>query len=185
GPEPWDVVPPPSATARAYSVANPDFSAEARLAAALEEIAGAGVANISAAVADRVGEALSLADEFAIGVVSPRAEHERAGIVILDPPEDQVALLSASLHNHGVTTTTRQNRNRLSVHAGTTSETLGMLRDSFVSFSTAGVNRPAFIHHTASVYFPAMPTLRVVMESPGTVSERLSYQGRRLVETAT
>ncbi|GHD52102.1 aminotransferase class V-fold PLP-dependent enzyme [Mycetocola manganoxydans] len=136
-PEPWDSVPPPSKTARAYSVANPDFSAAGRLAAALEEIAAAGIGNISAAVADRVGEALSLADEFAIGVVSPRAEHERAGIVILDPAEDQVALLSASLHNHGVTTTIRQNRIRLSVHAGTTSETLGMLRDSFVSFSTA------------------------------------------------
>jgi selenocysteine lyase/cysteine desulfurase len=135
--EPWDAVPTPSKSARAYSVANPDYSAEARLAAALEEIDAVGVAEIAAAVGDRVTETLELADEFGISVASPRALHERAGIVILDPPEDQVALLVASLHNHGVTTTLRQNRIRLSVHAGTTSETLGMLRDSFVSFSTA------------------------------------------------
>ncbi|WP_411722013.1 aminotransferase class V-fold PLP-dependent enzyme [Mycetocola sp.] len=135
--EPWDAVPPPSKSARAYSVANPDYSAEARLAAALEEIGSVGVPEIAAAVGDRVSETLDLADEFGISVASPRAAHERAGIVILDPPDDQVALLVASLHNHGVTTTLRQNRIRLSVHAGTTSETLGMLRDSFVSFATA------------------------------------------------
>lgn len=135
--EPWDAVPPPSKSARAYSVANPDFSAEARLAAALEEIAAVGVSEIHAVVTDRVSEVLLLADEFGISVASSRAEHERAGIVVLDPPEDQVTLLVASLHNHGVSTTLRQNRIRLSVHAGTTSETLGMLRDSFVSFSTA------------------------------------------------
>ena len=135
--EPWDAVPPPSKTARAYSVANPDYSAEARLSAALEEIAGVGVGVIHSAVSERVSEVLELADEFVISVASARAEHERAGIVILDPPEDQVTLLVASLHNHGVTATIRQNRIRLSIHAGTTSETLGMLRDSFVSFSTA------------------------------------------------
>lgn len=135
--EPWDSVPHPSKTARAYSVANPDYSAEARLSAALEEIAGVGVGAIHTAVSERVSEVLELADEFVISVASARAEHERAGIVILDPPEDQVSLLVASLHNHGVTATLRQNRIRLSIHAGTTSETLGMLRDSFVSFSTA------------------------------------------------
>ncbi|MET1051553.1 MAG: aminotransferase class V-fold PLP-dependent enzyme [Mycetocola sp.] len=135
--EPWDAVPPPSKKARAFSVANADFSAQARMAAALEEIAGAGVDEISTVVTDRVSEVLDLADEFAVSVASPRAPHERAGIVILAPPEDQVSLLVASLHNHGVSSTLRQNRVRLSVHAGTTSETLGMLRDSLVSFSTA------------------------------------------------
>ena len=135
--EPWDAVPPPSKSARAYTVSNPDFAAEARMSAALEEIAAVGVGAIHTAVSDRVSETLELADEFVISVASSRAQHERAGIVILDPPDDQVTLLVASLHNHGVTATLRQNRIRLCVHAGTTSETLGMLRDSFVSFATA------------------------------------------------
>ncbi len=137
GGEPWDAVPPPSTRAHAYRMANVDFSAEARLSASLEDIAEVGVGDIHALVSDRVSEVLELADEFAISVASPRAPHERAGIVVLDPPDDQISLLVASLHNHGVTATLRQNRLRLSVHAGTTSETLGMLRDSFVSFSTA------------------------------------------------
>ncbi|MBG6239303.1 selenocysteine lyase/cysteine desulfurase [Mycetocola sp. CAN_C7] len=135
--EPWDAVPPPSRLARAYSVAGGDYSADGRLAAALEEVAAVGVDEISAVVSDRVSEVLDLADEFALSVASPRAPHERAGIVLLDPPDEHISLLVASLHNHGVSATLRQNKVRLSVHAGTSSETIGMLRDSLVSFSTA------------------------------------------------
>jgi selenocysteine lyase/cysteine desulfurase len=135
--EPWEHVPPPAPDARAYRVSNPDPIAEARLAVALEEIHGVGVPAINAALTQRVSEVVELADEFAIAVVSSRDERERAGLVVLEPPAEQVTFLTASLHNHGVTTTTRQGRVRLSVHAATGEETLEMLRGAFVSYSTA------------------------------------------------
>ena len=136
-PEPWGEVPPPAPDARAYRVSNPDPIAEARLAAALEDIAQAGVPAINGAIAERVSEVIELADEFAIAVTSSRDERERAGIVVLEPPAGQVTYLTASLHNHGVTATTRQGRVRLSVHAATSSETVDMLRAAFVSYGTA------------------------------------------------
>lgn len=137
--EVWDRVPPPSEHARAYRVSNPDPIAEARFSAALEEIALAGVPAVNAVIADRVSEVIDLADEFAIAVASPRDEQERAGIVVLEPPAEQVTLLSASLHNHGVRASTRPGAVRLSVHAGTTDETIDMLRAALVSYATAAV----------------------------------------------
>ncbi|WP_139417720.1 aminotransferase class V-fold PLP-dependent enzyme [Agromyces laixinhei] len=135
--EPWGEVPPPASDARAFRISNPDPVAEARFAASLEEIADVGVAEINAAMAVRVSQTIELADEFAIAVVSSRDERERAGIVVLEPPAEQVTLLTASLHNHGVTATMRQGRIRLSVHAATSEETLEMLRAAFVSYATA------------------------------------------------
>ncbi|MCP2030318.1 selenocysteine lyase/cysteine desulfurase [Okibacterium sp. HSC-33S16] len=134
---PWDSVPPPTSGAAAYSVSRPDPTAEARFAASLELVASVGISVISEAVTSRVSDVIELADEFGVAVASSRAENERAGIVVLDPPDEQVSLLVASLHNHGVTATARQNKIRLSVHAGTSEETLGMLRDALVSFQTA------------------------------------------------
>jgi len=118
-------------------VSNPDPIAQARLAAALEEIAAAGVPAINAAITERVSRVIELADEFALAVVSSRDEQERAGFVVIEPPAGQVTFLTASLHNHGVTATTRQGRVRLSVHAATNEETLEMLRAAFVSYGTA------------------------------------------------
>jgi len=130
------VLPPPSGV-RAFQVSNPDFIAQARLAAALEEIARVGVPAINASIAERVSQMIELADEYAIAVVSPREFAERAGIVVLEPPADQLTVLTASLFNHGVTTTTREGRVRLSPHVSTDEETLDMLRASFVSFASA------------------------------------------------
>ena len=135
--EPWGHVPPPAPDARAYRVSNPDPIAEARFAAALEDIAAAGVPAINAAIAGWVSRVIELADEFALAVVSSRDEQERAGIVVLEPPAGQVTYLTASLHNHGVTATTRNGQVRLSVHAATNEETLDMLRAAFVSYGTA------------------------------------------------
>jgi selenocysteine lyase/cysteine desulfurase len=137
--EVWGQVPPPSRSARAYRVSNPDPIAEARFAAALEQLASVGVPAVNAAITERVSEVIELADEFAIPVASSRNEHERAGLVVLEPPVEQVTLLTASLHNHGVTATTRLGTVRLSVHAGTSGETLDMLRAAFVSYATAAV----------------------------------------------
>jgi selenocysteine lyase/cysteine desulfurase len=137
GPEqPWDEVLEPVRGARAFSVSNPDPIAEARFAAALEEVASVGVDAVAAAVSDNVERVLQLADEFAVPVDSSRSPNERAGIVVLSPLPEQLTALSASLHNHGVTASVRPSSVRLSVHAGTTEETLDMLRAAFTSYAS-------------------------------------------------
>jgi selenocysteine lyase/cysteine desulfurase len=133
--EPWDEVPPPTHAARAFTVSNPDRVAEACLASALEEIARIGVDKISAAVAERAERAIDLADEYGIPVASSRAVNERAGIVVIEPEADTLTRLTASLHNHGVTTRSRGQSVRISVHAGTTEETFAMLRAAFTSYT--------------------------------------------------
>lgn len=134
---PLDVVPPPARGANAFQVSNPSPIAEARFAAALEQLADVGIAAVSARVAEQAARLIDLADEFAIPVVSPREQSERAGIVVLEPAKDQLTVLAASLHNHGVTVTTRESTVRLSVHVTTTDETFAMLRASFQSFVSA------------------------------------------------
>lgn len=133
----WDQVPPAVHEAAAFEVTHPDRVAEARLAAALEEVAAVGVAGIQGAVAERAGQLIDIADEFAIPVSSSRDETERAGIVLLQPDADRLTLLAAALFNHGVSATTMPTGIRLSVHVGTDAETLQMLRQAFVSFATA------------------------------------------------
>lgn len=137
GPLPLDTVPHPARGAKAFQVTNPSPIAQARLAAALEEIAEVGVPAIGSRVAQNASRVIELADEFGIPVVSSRDERERAGIVVLEPAADQFTVLVASLYNHGVTVTARDATVRVSVHATTTEETLGMLRSGFQSFASA------------------------------------------------
>lgn len=132
-----DEIPDPAPDARAFSISNPDPLAMARFAAALEEIAEVGVTAINARMAERVSDVIDAADEFAIPVVSPRAESERAGIVVLEPDADQLTVLVAALHNHGVSATVRGGTVRLSPHASTDAETIAMLRSALMSFATA------------------------------------------------
>jgi selenocysteine lyase/cysteine desulfurase len=134
---PLDAVLPPARTAEAFQVTNPDPIAQARFAAALEEIATVGIEAINQRVAEKVSRVIDLADEFAIQISSPRDESERAGIVLLDPPADQLTVLTAALFNHGVTATTRGGQVRISVHVSTVEETFDMLRGSLVSFASA------------------------------------------------
>jgi selenocysteine lyase/cysteine desulfurase len=134
---PLDEVPVPRAGVGAFQVSNPDPIAQARFAVALEDIAAVGVPVINASIAERVTRIIDLADEYAIPVVSSRDLAERAGIVVIEPPLDQLTVLTASMFNHGVTTTTRQGRVRLSAHVSTDDETFDMLRASFVSFASA------------------------------------------------
>jgi selenocysteine lyase/cysteine desulfurase len=137
--DPWDDVLPPRQDAGAFQISNGDNMAHGRFAAALEELEAVGVANVGAAISDIVSRVIDLADDFTVPVVSSRDERERAGIVVLEPSAEQLTLLTASLHNHGVTATTRAGTVRLSVHAGTSAETLDMLRAAFTSYSTAAV----------------------------------------------
>lgn len=127
---------PPTRGVRAFSMSNPDPIAQARFAAALEEIAGVGIPAINARLAERASAIIDLADEFALEVTSSRAEAERAGIVVVTPEPDQLTLLTASLHNHGVTSTTREGSVRLSPHVTTDEETFAVLRAAFTSFAS-------------------------------------------------
>ncbi len=134
---PLDEVPPPAPGVRAYSVSNPDPIAQARFAAALEELAEVGVPAVHDRVISATGRVIDLADEFGIPVVSSRNLAERAGIVVVEPPDDQLTVLAASMHNHGVTATRRGGTVRLSAHVSTTEETFEMLRASFAGFASA------------------------------------------------
>lgn len=134
---PMDEVPPPTHGAGAFRISNADAVAQGRLAAALEEIAEVGVATINAALATKTSRIIDLADEFGIEVLSSRDEAERAGIVVVGPDTDQLTVMAAALHNHGVTATTRQGSVRLSPHVTTDEETFAMLRAAFTSFASA------------------------------------------------
>lgn len=134
---PLDEVPPPAADARAYTVSHGDPMAMSRFAAALEELADVGVAAVNARLAERVSEVIDIADEFALPVVSPRAEAERAGIVVVQPEPEQLTVLAAALHNHGVSVTVRQGTVRIAPHVSTGADTLELLRSAMLSFATA------------------------------------------------
>jgi selenocysteine lyase/cysteine desulfurase len=133
----WDHVPPPVDGAQGMQISAPDQVAAARLAAALEDLAQAGPAAVAARIGERVAAVIALADEFGIPVVSPRAEAERAGIVVVEPQPDRLTALTAALFNHGVSVTIRDGRVRLSPHAGTTEETIAMLRSALSAYATA------------------------------------------------
>lgn len=125
---PVGTVPPPSREARAFQVTNPSPFAQSRFAAALEQIAQAGVAGIAERVRDNSLRVIELADEFGIPVSSPRDDRERAGIVVFEPEPAQLTALAAALHNNGLTVTVRDTNVRLSAHASTTDETFAMLK---------------------------------------------------------
>jgi selenocysteine lyase/cysteine desulfurase len=134
---PVDEVLPATKGTRAFTVTNPDPIAEARLATALDLVSDVGVDVISARLAENVTRIIDLADEYALPVLSPRDERERAGIVILDPAPENLTVLTASLHNHGVSATVRGGRVRLAPHVSTDEETFEMLRASLLSYATA------------------------------------------------
>jgi len=134
---PWDAVAEPMHGAAAFRVTGADPLAAGRLATALEEVHGVGVAVINEAVSDRVSRIIDLADEFAVPVVSSRAPNERAGIVVVEPPAELLTVLSAALFNHGIAATVRDGRVRFAAHAATEQETLDMLRAAFTSYASA------------------------------------------------
>ncbi|TFD57273.1 aminotransferase class V-fold PLP-dependent enzyme [Cryobacterium suzukii] len=133
--EPWDEVTPPSYSARAFRITNGDAIAQARFAAALEQTADVGVDVVQAAMNDNVSQIIELVDEFVIDLVSPRDVRERAGIVVLAPPAELLTTLVASLHNHGITATTRGTTVRLSVHAALDPDTVTMLKGALTAYA--------------------------------------------------
>jgi len=137
---PVDAVPAPARGALAFSISSPDPVAQARLAVALEDLKQVGVAVVNEAVSGRVQQVIDLADEFHVPVTSSRPVAERAGLVTLHPEHHQLTPLVAALHNHGVTATMRDGTVRLSPHATTTDETIGMLRESLVELAAATIH---------------------------------------------
>lgn len=133
----WDAVPDPAPGAAGMQLAHPDPVGAVRLAAALEDLATAGARAVASRVAELVGRVLDLADGFGIPVESPRAPGERAGIVVLRPLPDHLTALTAALFNHGVSVTIRDASVRISPHAGTKEETLGMLHTALTAYATA------------------------------------------------
>lgn len=136
GEMPLDGVIDPAPDARAYGVSHGDPIAAGRFAAALEEIAEVGVPDIAARISERVDELIDLVDEFQLPIVSPRAEAERAGIVVVEPEGERLTALLAALHNHGISATSRVGTVRFSVHASTGDDTLALLRQALVAFAS-------------------------------------------------
>jgi selenocysteine lyase/cysteine desulfurase len=134
---PMDEVLPPATSAAAYSISHASPIDQARFAAALEEIAAVGVPAIGERLAEKVTRVIDIADEFAVPVVSSRAENERAGIVVLEPAPDQLTMLTASLFNYGVSVTVRGNTVRVSPHVSTDEESFDMLRGALTSYASA------------------------------------------------
>ncbi len=128
---------PPADGASAYQISHADPVAAGRLAAALEEVAAVGIPALNAQIARNVSRLIDLADEYALPVISPRAEAERAGIVVVAPLPEHLTVLVASLHNHGITANIRATNVRFSAHATTDEETFSMLRAALVSFGTS------------------------------------------------
>lgn len=133
-PFPVGWVPPPTRGVNAFQVTNPSPIARMSLTAALEQIAEVSVRAVAERVREKSARVIELADEFGVHVASPRDDRERAGIVLLEPGPDQLTALSASLHNHGLSVTTRDTHVRISAHVSTTEETFAMLKDALQSF---------------------------------------------------
>lgn len=122
--------------AAGFQMTRIDPVAQARMAVSLDRLTAVGVAAVQERVTDRVERVFDIADEFGLSVESSRDPRERAGIVVLRPPQGRLTALSAAFHNHGVTATTRLGVARVSVFASTTDETLDMFRDACLSYAT-------------------------------------------------
>ena len=81
-------------------------------------------------------DALEVADEEGIEVVSPREDAERAGIVSLAPHPEFTSALAAALHNHGVSATVRDGRVRLGAHVSTGDDTIEQFRAALREFGS-------------------------------------------------
>lgn len=136
---PLDDVPPPAASAHAFTVSGIDTLAGARLATALREVAGAGVGGIEAELAARTGDVMYFADRYGIPVVTPREPERRGGIVALAPAPPDAGPLAASLANHGLAVTVRSGLVRVAPHVGTGADTLRLFGDALAAFSSTRV----------------------------------------------
>ena len=137
---PMDEVPPPARGARRVPVsATPTRSPQARLAAALEEIAAVGVRAIDAAIAERVERRDRPRRRVRARRCVTRATSRSAPASSCSSRRaGRSPSLAASLHNHGVTVTVAARAGAARARTPRPSdETLDMLRGAFVSYGTA------------------------------------------------
>jgi len=125
-------VPPPADGARAYTTSVPDHLASARLAAALEELQGVGVAAIEARVRSNVEVLIDVARRHGIRIETPADPQRRAGIVSLVPDDAQA--LGRGLADAGLVVTVRGGAVRVAAHAGTSAETLDLLERALAAY---------------------------------------------------
>lgn len=123
-----DELPAPAASARAFTISQPDTLAAGRLAIGARDVRDAGVAAIEERLAEKVDAVIEIADRHGIEVSSPRERAERAGIVALEPEEP--ARLAAALANAGIVVTARGSSVRVAPHAGTDAATFDLLDDA-------------------------------------------------------
>lgn len=119
---------PAAQDALRWSITNLSPVTAAALAAALELVERVTVPAIAAHVHDRVGELLDTVEESGGEILSPRAPHERAGIVSFHIPGTDPATTAKALHAEGVTPSVRADSVRLSAHASTTSGAVARVR---------------------------------------------------------
>lgn len=136
---PVDTVPPPAASAKAFTVAEPDHLAASRLATALRDVVDVGVDVIEAELAARTSDVIRVADRYEVPIITPREAERRAGIVTLAPGAQDAGPLAASLANHGLTVTTRSDLVRVAPHVGTGADTLRLFGDALAEFSSTRV----------------------------------------------
>ncbi|UJP11609.1 aminotransferase class V-fold PLP-dependent enzyme [Microbacterium sp. KUDC0406] len=129
-----DELPAAAASARAFTVSQPDHLAAVRLAAGVSEIRAAGVAAIETRIAEHIDRIIALADEHDLPVASPRERAHRASIVSLAP--DDVDGLSAALTDAGVSATARGGAVRVAAHAGTDEATIDLLGEALAAFAS-------------------------------------------------
>ena len=127
-----DELPAPAASARAYTVSQPDTLAAGRLAIGVRDVRDAGVAAIEERLSEHVDTVIEIADRHRIEVTSPRDPAQRAGIVALAPQEP--GRLAAALANAGLVVTARGSSVRVAPHAGTDAETLLLLDETLQAF---------------------------------------------------
>lgn len=127
-----DERPAPAPDAKAYTISVPDTLAAGRLAIGARDVRDAGVAAIEERLSAQVDAVIATADRHGIAVASLRERTERAGIVALAPEEP--ARLAAALANAGLVVTARGGSIRIAPHAGTDTETLGLLDEALGAF---------------------------------------------------
>ena len=104
-----------------HSVTNGSPFASGALASALELVEAAGIANIEAAIAERVDRLLDKLDSAGVPVASPRRRESRAGIVVAYLGGGAAVDAHSRLAAEGITATLHgSDRIRLAVHATTT-----------------------------------------------------------------
>ena len=117
----------PAEGAQRFSVTNLSPIAAGGLARALELVERAGLGRIAAHILQRTDELIDTVRSAGGRVVSPTAEHERAGIVSFVLPKVDPAQVGRALETHGVTATVRPDQIRLCAHASTTLATVDLV----------------------------------------------------------